>query len=363
MFLACSRCCLASSVTWRRSTTWIEVHAEARHHRLGDAADIERGDRLLELGHERAGRGPAEVAALRGAGVLGVLAGELLEALAAGEDLAPELGQPARRRLGGQLRPRARSRMWRARVCWTLKAVVLALDQLEDVKAGGAAQQVGRDFARPSMARTALTNTSGRRSAGRMPISPPAARLPSCDTSRATAAKSSPPRTRAQRRQRALAPLADNDLGGVFRHQHQDLRDVELGVGAAALRRSSIRASISASLIRIAARDLALAHPLDHHLVPMLERNFAYSMPSAAQPLAQLRHRELVLRGDVGDGTVELGLVDPRAALARSGDQHALVDQHVEHLLAQRRRRRQLAAGAAAPRRAPGRAAAAPRRP
>ena len=73
----------------------------------------------------------------------------------------------------------------------------------------------------------------------------------------------------------------------------------------------------------------------------MLPRNRAKSMPSLAQPLAQLRHRQLVLRRHVGDRPVDLGIVDPRAALARVGDQHALVDQRVEHLLAQRRERRQ----------------------
>ena len=93
------------------------------------------------------------------------------------------------------------------------------------------------------------------------------------------------------------------------------------------------------------ARDLALAHPLDHHLVLDVGAELRVLDAFAAQPLAQLRQGELVLRGDVGDGAVELGLVDPHAALARVGDEHALVDQHVDHLLAQRRRRRQLGAG------------------
>ena len=55
----------------------------------------------------------------------------------------------------------------------------------------------------------------------------------------------------------------------------------------------------------------------------------------AAQPLAQLRQRDLVLRRHVADGAVELGVVDAQAALARMGELHALVDQRVEHLLAQ----------------------------
>src|SRR6187551_2043415 len=42
-----------------------QVNAEARRHRIGNAADRQRSHRLLELGNERSGRGPAEIAALR----------------------------------------------------------------------------------------------------------------------------------------------------------------------------------------------------------------------------------------------------------------------------------------------------------
>ena len=55
---------------------------------------------------------------------------------------------------------------------------------------------------------------------------------------------------------------------------------------------------------------LALAHALDQHLVAHVVAKARVVDAFAAQPLAQLRHRELVLRRHVGDRAVELGLVD-----------------------------------------------------
>ena len=177
-----------------------------------------------------------------------------------------------------------------------------------------------------------------------MPISPPAARLPSCDTSRATAAKSSPPRTRrsaASARSRRSPTTAWVAFSGTSTMIWAML-NWALAPRAATLLDQGVDLGVADP---DPARDLALAHPLDHHLVLDVGAELRVLDAFAAQPLAQLRQGELVLRGDVGDGPVELGLVDPHAALARVGDEHALVDQHVDHLLAQRRRRRQLGAG------------------
>ena len=107
-----------------------------------------------------------------------------------------------------------------------------------------------------------------------MPISPPAARLPSCDTSRATAAKSSPPRTRRSaacarsRRSPTTAWVALSGTGTMI----WAMLNWAL---APPLRRSSIRASISASLtlIRLATSRSRIRSTIIWSL--MLERNFA----------------------------------------------------------------------------------------
>ena len=109
----------------------------------------------------------------------------------------------------------------------------------------------------------------------------------------------------------------------------------------AAARRFSISSSISASLTLIRLTTSRSRTRSTMHLVADVVAELGVVDAFLAQPLAQLRQRQLVLGRDVGDGAVDLGLVDARAALARVGDQHALVDQRVEHLLAQRRRRRQ----------------------
>ena len=129
----------------------------------------------------------------------------------------------------------------------------------------------------------------------------------------------------------------------------------------AAARRFSISSSISASLILDPAHDLALAHPLDHDLVANVLAELGEGNAFLAQPLAQLGQRHLVLGRHVEDGPVDLGVVDARAGLARIGDQHPLVDQGFEHLLAQRRERRQGLPCCGSPRRARAPAAAAPR--
>src|SRR5687768_2751685 len=70
-----------------------EMPAERSLDRLAHLAVLERVHRALELRHGVAGRDPAEVAALGGAGILGVLLGELGEVAARGDALA-DAAQP-----------------------------------------------------------------------------------------------------------------------------------------------------------------------------------------------------------------------------------------------------------------------------
>src|SRR5258705_12832154 len=72
-----------------------QVDSEARNHRLRQAVQRQRVERLLELGNEVARRRPAEIAALRRRAVLGVVARDLFEAFRARLDLLLELGQAA----------------------------------------------------------------------------------------------------------------------------------------------------------------------------------------------------------------------------------------------------------------------------
>ena len=232
MFRACSRSWLGRRAsTWRRSTTWIRCTPKRVATGSDMPPDRQRRHRLLELGHERSGRGPAEVAALRGAAVLRVLARQLLEASCAPrDDLALEL------RAGGAPRPPRSARPKAAAGCAARasastreRAAVPALDQLEDVKAGAAAQQLGRDLAGLQAAAPRSTNRSGSRSTGRRPISPPWAAVGCPPTSRA------PPPRSPRRRERAPAPprrgraarrrTASAAPSGTV---HQDLRHVDL---------------------------------------------------------------------------------------------------------------------------------------
>ena len=204
----------------------------------------------------------------------------------AGDDVALELRSAGAPPLPALSSGDGRSRMCRARDWSTVNALpLLALEQLEDVKAGAAAQQLRGDLARASDPATARTNRSGRRSTGRMPISPPCARLPSSETSRATAAKSSPPRTRLQRGLGARAALGDHrrraaPSGTVTRICAMLI----CAPTPAALRRFSIRLVDLGVADLDPAHDLALAHPLDQHLVAdvVAELGVTRCLPGAA---------------------------------------------------------------------------------
>ena len=92
--------------------------------------------------------------------------------------------------------------------------------------------------------------------------------------------------------------------------------------------------------------DLALARALDHDLVAQLGAKARQVQAILAQPLDQLRQRQLVLRGDALDRAVEVGVVDAPAGVAGVGDDHALLDQRVQRLPAQQLRARPRLAGA-----------------
>src|SRR5260370_1052789 len=70
-----------------------QVHTEARDQRVADLAGLQRIEHLLELGHELAGRGPAQVAAVARAAVLRELAGQRFEAGLAAVHAALVVGQ------------------------------------------------------------------------------------------------------------------------------------------------------------------------------------------------------------------------------------------------------------------------------
>jgi hypothetical protein len=61
---ATSRCSRSDSVRLAPLQQLDQVHAEAADDRVGDLAGLQRVEHLLELGHEHAGAGPAQVAAV-----------------------------------------------------------------------------------------------------------------------------------------------------------------------------------------------------------------------------------------------------------------------------------------------------------
>ena len=122
---------------------------------------------------------------------------------------------------------------------------------------------------------------------------------------------------------------------GAFGHGDEDLRQVHLGVG---LHRAALLFDVALDLgvgHADAGHDLAFTDALDQHLVAQVGAEARVVDAFGAQALAQLLRGELVLRGDALHGAVDLGLFDAQAAVARVGDDDTLVDQQVQHLLAQ----------------------------
>ena len=150
-----------------------------------------------------------------------------------------------------------------------------------------------------------------------------------------------------QRGHHALAPGGHRGLVGALGHGDENLRQVGLGGGvdAGALLVQDLVDLFVADLD--AAVDLALAHALDHDLVAQGGAKACVVHALGGQALAQYLHADLVLRRDVLHGAVDLGFLHAQPALARVGDDHALVDQRVEHLAPQLGFGRQ--AGATAP--------------
>jgi hypothetical protein len=178
-------------------------------------------------------------------------------------------------------------------------------------------------------------NTSGRRSAGRRPITPPWARFGVFGNLARYRLEGLAGLDACHRRVGARTPLGDQRVARAFGHADEDLGDV-------VLRRLAGRGTllfehgVDLGVARLdALLDLALAHPFDHQLVADVAAKTCVVDAFGGQPIAQLGQRQLVLDADVGDRTVELGLVDALADFACVGDLHPLVDQRVEHLLAQ----------------------------
>ena len=230
-----------------------QVHAEARDDRLGDAADRQRVHRLLELGHQAAGRSPAQVAAGRRAAVLGVLARQLLERrLAGGSICCLELGQPADRRLVAQLRRRPQQDVARARLrdregCRRRAA--------RSASGRGSRRRCAAARARPRPAAGPCTpgdedigQAIGRAQADHAAVGLVAV-LGDFARDRLEGLAGAHPR---QRGFGAVAPLGHRRSGRALGHRDQDLRDVELRrVARPAARWRAISASISASVIWI----------------------------------------------------------------------------------------------------------------
>jgi hypothetical protein len=219
-------------------------------------------------------------------------------------------------------------------------ARLAAFDELEDVEAGTGSQRLALISPTASGA-TARTKTSGSRSAGRRPSDPPRSRLASSDTSRATVAKSSPARKRASaasaRARRSAMTASEAPSGTVTR-----ICDTSSSVTTpACARRASMAASISPSVMRMRLATSRSRTRSNQDLLAQAGAEALVVHAFAAQPLAQLRHRELVLRRDVRDRALDLGLVDLEAAVAGVRHQDTLVDEHIEHLAAELGGRRQ----------------------
>jgi hypothetical protein len=219
----------------------------------------------------------------------------------------------------------------------------LAFEQLEDVEAGTAAQQLRRELARLQRqdgGGEQIGQPARRAQADLAALGPVAVfgKLAS-DGSEVLARPDA-----AQGPRRPFAALGHGRDAGALGHRDEHLGDVQLGLGARRLA-SLLDPRIDLRIADAdAAHDFSFANALDQHLVTDAVAKAGVRDALAAEPLAQLRDRELVLVGDAGDGTVDLGLVDLGAGLARIGDEHPLVDERVEDLLAQLGRRRQLRA-------------------
>ena len=122
---------------------------------------------------------------------------------------------------------------------------------------------------------------------------------------------------------------------GAFGHGDQHLRDVQFGIG---LRRGALLVDQAVDLEvgdADALVDLALADALDHHLVAQVGAKAREIDAVGLHAVAQLVQRQLVLLRDALHRTVEVGLVDLDAGLARVGDHDPLFDQGVQRLASQ----------------------------
>ena len=226
-----------SSVTLRRSSTWIRCTPKRETTGADRPPTGSAFIACLELRHHDARRGPAEFAAGRGRAVLAELRAPRPRSVRAPLSIWRRYSASRRAATSALSCGEVRSRMWRARVCVTWptgfsrRSSTFRTWKPAPVRSGSALTSPGRS------PRVAATKTSGRRDAGRRPISPPRSRLPSSETSRATASKASPPRTRASAASMRARRRGHGGLVGAFGHGDEDLREVGLGVdvGRAAL--------------------------------------------------------------------------------------------------------------------------------
>jgi hypothetical protein len=129
--------------------------------------------------------------------------------------------------------------------------------------------------------------------------------------------------------------LRHDGLVGTFGHGDEDLRQVDFQIArsiGALLLDDAVDVDVGDADAR---SDLALTHPLQQHLVAQVVAELRVVHPFGLQSLAQLWCGELVLRSDVGHGTIQFDIVDAVAAFARVSQQHPLLDQRIEGLLAQ----------------------------
>lgn len=227
--------------------------------------------------------------------------------------------------------------MWRARVSVTLlpSAPALALDQLQHMEADPGFDQGAADL--PGAERLGRLREHIRQLVGRAQADLTAALAVGVLAEFARHGGEVLATEHALERGLGLGAAAGALLGaGVLGHRDQDLRQIDRrggGGGGAAFLEQLVDLAIGDA---DAPDHLVVAHALDQHLVAQVLAEALHVGAVLLQALDQLRHRELVLRGDVGHRAVQFRLLDAGAGIARMGDQHPLLDQGLLRFLARR---------------------------
>jgi hypothetical protein len=324
------------------------VHAEARRHRVGDLARLQRIQRLLELGHELAWIGPAQVAAARGTARPGSSRASCSK-LAARDSMRRlySASRRARSRLG-QLRagaqqdvPRMALRDGRPR-----HAALAALDHLDDVEArAGPHDGTDAAFGQPlHRVQEQLRVALGRAQPELAAVGFGAHRLRHLagHDGEVLAGPCAPQRVVGLGAQRLHLRL-----GCVLRHGDQHLRQVEVnlrGVGRTGL----LFAQELLDLLVAHANplvDFAVAQPGQQQLVAQVLPEARPRNAVQRQAPVQFGQVDLVLAREAQFGLVDRDVVGADAVLARQLQLGAFADQALQHDAAQfvpRRHRRAL---------------------